>query len=235
MTPETPPWSRTAARPPQELALRQAMIAACREMNATGLNQGTSGNISVRLGERVIITPSATPYAAMAPEMLAARRLDREDDDWHGPLPPSTEWRFHCAILRDRPDAGAVVHAHPPHATALAIARRPIPACHYMVAAFGGSDVRVAPYATYGTAELAEAALAALDGRSACLLANHGAVTVGPTLDRAMWLMVELEALARQYVLSLQIGGPVLLDAAAIEATLQGFASYGAGANGSSG
>jgi L-fuculose-phosphate aldolase len=120
-----------------------------------------------------------------------------------------------------------VVHAHPPHCTALAIARREIPACHYMVAAFGGANVRVAGYARYGTAELAALAVAAMEGRSACLLANHGMIALGDSLARAMWRAIELEALARQYILSLQLGGPVLLTDAEIDDTLAGFASYG--------
>jgi L-fuculose-phosphate aldolase len=123
----------------------------------------------------------------------------------------------------------AVVHAHPPHCTALAIARRPIPACHYMIAAFGGDDVPVAGYARYGTEALAALAVAALGTRSACLLANHGMIVLGETLGRAMWRAVELEALARQFILSLQAGGPVLLDAGEIAEARAAFADYGTG------
>src|SRR5690606_6794743 len=123
------------------------------------------------------------------------------------------------AVLRGWPDFGAVVHTHSPHATALAIARRPIPPCHYMIAVFGGNDVRVADYATFGTEALSQAALRALAGRNACLLANHGAIAAGPDLTRAMWLADELETLARQYCLSLAIGGPVLLGAAELAET----------------
>jgi L-fuculose-phosphate aldolase len=213
-----------------ERNLRRRIVELARWMNATGLNQGTSGNISARIGRRMFITPSAIPYDAMIPEMLAEFDLEDPGDTWTGPLRPSTEWRFHRDILRARPEAGAVIHTHAPHATALAIARRPIPSCHYMVAAFGGGDVRVADYAPYGTEDLSRAALAALDGRTACLLANHGAITLGHDLDRAMWRMVELETLARQYILSLQIGGPVLLGEAEIDATLGSMAGYGAGA-----
>ncbi len=210
-----------------ERALRREMVARCREMNASGVNQGTSGNVSARHGGRMLITPSATPYATMEPEMIAALDLATEDGAWTGPMPPSTEWRFHRDLLRARPDMAAVVHAHPPHCTALAIARREIPACHYMIAAFGGADVRVAGYARYGTAELARLAVAAMDGRTACLLANHGMIALGESLARAMWRAIELEAIARQYLLSLQLGGPTLLSAAEIDATLAGFANYG--------
>ena len=214
------------AEGPDERALRRAVVAQCRWMNASGLNQGTSGNISARLGRTMLITPSGVPYERLEPEMLPVMPLDGEGA-WEGELRPSTEWRVHLDILRDRPDAGAIVHVHPPHATALAIARRGIPAAHYMVAAFGGNDVRCADYATFGTQALSQAALAALEGRTACLLANHGTIAAGADLDRAMWLAVELEALARQYFNSLLIGGPVLLSDAEVEEARRAFADYG--------
>ncbi len=210
-----------------ERELRQAIIDSCKFMNSSGLNQGTSGNVSARFEDKVLITPSATPYDAMTPEMLAAMPLDAEYGTWEGPLKPSTEWRFHFDILKSRPDAGAVVHAHPTFCTTLAMAHKPIPAAHYMIAAFGGNDVRCAPYARYGTAELSGHALTALEGRSACLLANHGSLAVGSTLEKAMWLAVELETLARQYYHSLLIGGPVLLSDEAIAETAKAFGSYG--------
>ncbi|MCA6122536.1 class II aldolase/adducin family protein [Bradyrhizobium sp. WSM 1704] len=148
-------------------------------------------------------------------------------ETWDGPLPPSTEWRFHLDIMRARPDAGAVVHTHSTYATVLAIARKPIPACHYMIAAFGGSDIRCAGYARYGTKELSELAIAALEGRNGCLLANHGMIAVGSDLDKAMWLAVELETLARQYYLSLALDTRVILTDEQIAETAKGFASYG--------
>ena len=209
-----------------EAALRREVVDAARQMNAIGINQGTSGNISVRCGGRMLITPSATPYEAMQPDDLAAMALDG-DGAWDGPLKPSTEWRFHRDILRGRPEAGAVVHTHATCCTTLAILRREIPPVHYMIAAFGGSTVRCAPYATYGTAELAALALAALEGRNACLLANHGMIVVGATLARAMWLAVELETLAKQYLLATQAGEPVLLTEAEIAAAALGFSTYG--------
>lgn len=210
-----------------EKKLRQDIIAACIEMNATGLNQGTSGNISMRHGDRMLITPSATPYDTMKPEMIASVPLADETGAWDGPLKPSVEWRFHQRILNGRPEIGAVVHTHSIHATALAMARREIPAAHYMVAAFGGNSVRCAGYTTYGSAELADLALAALEGRTACLLANHGMITLGETLAKAMWRAVELETLARQYILSLQVGGPVLLGEDEMAEVHRGFGSYG--------
>jgi len=211
----------------QELELRTAIIAACRHMNAIGLNQGTSGNISARFGDRMLITPSGVPYGDMAPEDLAAMPVEGEYGSWDGPLAPSSEWRFHLDITRARPEVGAIVHAHSTFATALAIARKDIPACHYMIAAAGGPTIRCGTYATYGTKELSAAALKALEGRSACLLANHGMIATGPDLDKAMWLAVELETIARQYVVSLSIGGPVLLSDAEIAKVKESFKSYG--------
>src|SRR6185312_10544841 len=177
----------------EERGLREAIIAQCRWMNACGLNQGTSGNISARHSGEMLITPSAVPYEAMKPEMIASMPLEGEYGAWEGPLKPSTEWRFHLDIMRARSDVGAIVHTHSTYATVLAIARKSIPACHYMMAAFGGTNIRCAGYARYGTKELSEHALAALEGRNGCLLANHGMIAVGANLDKAMWLAVELE------------------------------------------
>lgn len=209
-----------------ELSLRQSIVAHCRGMNASGLNQGTSGNISVRHGDRMLITPSGIPYDTMTPDMIASLPLDG-DGAYDGPKKPSVEWPFHLDILKGRPDVGAVVHTHSTFATILAIARRPIPACHYMVAAFGGSDVRVADYARYGTKALSDNILAAMEGRSACLMANHGMIATGPTLEKAMWAAVELETIAKQYYHALLIGGPVILPDEEIAGVLKGFASYG--------
>ena len=210
-----------------EKAVRTALVEALRDMNRLGINQGTSGNISVRHGDAMLISPSATPYDTMQPEDIAAMPIEGEYGAWSGRLRPSTEWRFHLDIMRARPDAGAVVHSHPTFCTSLAIARKPIPAVHYMMAAFGGMDVRCAPYATFGTKELSEHAIEALRDRNACLLANHGMIVVGPSLAKAMWLAVELETIAKQYWHSLLIGGPVLLDEEQIADTAKSFGSYG--------
>ncbi len=210
----------------EEHALRQAIIEQCLWMNASGLNQGTSGNISARSQGDMLITPSSVPYDDLTPEMICAVPLD-DPEDWRGPRKPSSEWRFHRDILAARPDVQAIVHTHAIHCTALAICRRDIPAAHYMIAAFGGPTVRCSDFAIFGTQELSDAALRALEGRNACILANHGAIACGPNLDRAMWLASELETLARQYILALQIGDPVILDDAAIAETAARFAGYG--------
>ena len=211
----------------RERQLRQAIIDKCRWMNASGLNQGTSGNVSVRFQDEMLITPSGIPYETMTPEMIAAMPLDRREGSYRGPMRPSSEWRMHFDILRARSEAGAIVHTHSTYATAQAIARRGIPACHYMVAAFGGEDIRCSDYARFGTQELSDVALTALEGRNGCLLANHGMIAIGPTLEKAMWLAVELETLAKQYCLALQIGEPVLLTNREIQDALAGFATYG--------
>ena len=207
---------------------RRKIVDACLAMNAAGINQGTSGNVSLRHDGRMLISPSATPYDAMRPEMIASIDLGGEmTGEWDGPRKPSTEWRFHWLLLKHREDVGAVVHAHPTYCTALAILRQPIPACHYMIAAFGGMDVRCAGYATFGTPELADLAFEALEGRTACLLANHGMVAVGEGVDQALWRAVELEAIARQYHTARLIGQPVLLSKEEIDATFGMFAGYG--------
>lgn len=213
--------------PQSNISLRQAIITQCKWMNSNGLNQGTSGNISVRDGSSMLVTPSATPYEIMQPEMIVSMDLSTQDGTWEGPLKPTTEWRFHLDILNARPDMNAIIHTHSTYATVLSMGHKEIPSCHYMVAAFGGNNVRCADYALYGTQELSNHALSALENRTACLLANHGMIVLGENLDQAMWRAIELETIAKQYVLSLTIGGPHLLSDAQIEETLAGFATYG--------
>lgn len=209
-----------------ELETRQSIIDHCRNMNASGLNQGTSGNISVRFGDRMLITPSGIPYDSITPEMIASLPLNG-DGEYEGPKKPSTEWPFHLDIQKSRPDVGAVVHTHSTFATILSITRRPIPACHYMIAAFGGPEIRVADYARYGTKELSNNILKAMEERSACLMANHGMIATGSSLAKAMWAAVELETIAKQYYHSLLIGDPIILPDEEIAAVVESFASYG--------
>jgi L-fuculose-phosphate aldolase len=211
------------------LALRAEIVAVARDLDRTGLNRGSSGNVSARDGDAMLVTPSAVPPADLTPEMIA-RMPFADYGTWEGPLKPSTEWRFHLDLMRARPDVGAVVHTHAPFSTILAIARKSIPAVHYMMAAFGGPDIRVAGYACYGTAELSAEVVRAMEGRAGCLMANHGMLTAGPTLKRTLWLAQELEALAHQYFHALQIGGGVILTGAELAETAKGFASYGVGA-----
>ena len=210
-----------------ELETRRKIIGFCLEMNASGLNQGTSGNISARHDGAMLITPSGVPYTELEPDMIVRMRLDDEAGAWSGDCKPSSEWHFHRAILQAKPEQGAIVHTHSTFATVLSIARRDIPACHYMIAAFGGPSVRCADYATFGTPELSANALRAMSDRSACLLANHGMIACGKDLDKAMWAAVELETLARQYYHALQIGEPFILGEAEMARVAEKFKSYG--------
>jgi L-fuculose-phosphate aldolase len=210
-----------------ETELRRGIIEAARRMNAIGLNQGTSGNISARFEDRMLITPSGVPYDELRPKDIAALPLKGKYGAWKGRLKPSTEWRFHLDITKARPEVGAIVHAHSTFATTLACCRKEIPACHYMIAASGGPTIRCADYATYGTKELSRNALAALKGRTCCLLANHGMIATGPDLAKAMWLAVELETIARQYYYTLALGGPVVLPDAEIAQVIERFKDYG--------
>jgi len=207
-------------------ALRKAVIAACREMNALGINQGTSGNVSARTpdAERFLITPSGMPYDALEPADIVEMDTGA---GYRGDRLPSSEWRMHLDIYRARPEAGAVVHTHAPYATALSCLRATIPAFHYMVAVAGGTDVRCADYATFGTAALSRAMLAALQDRKACLLANHGMIAYGPTLAKALALAVEVETLARQFWTARLLGEPVILDDAEMQRVLARFRTYG--------
>jgi len=196
-------------------------------MNATGLNQGTSGNISAAFEQRMLITPSGISYDDMQPEQIASMPLDSDTAEFSGPCKPSSEWHFHRAILNSNPAHEAVVHTHSTSATVLSIARITIPACHYMIAAFGGNTVRCAEYATFGTSELSDNILVAMQGRSACLMANHGMVVAGPNLDKAMWAAVELETLSRQYYEARLLGGMVVLPDDEIARVQEKFKSYG--------
>ena len=212
----------------KEQAKRQSIIDACRQMNSLGINQGTSGNISRRQDDGMLITPTSTPYDTMTPEQIVFMELDSGLQAGPGQR-PSSEWRFHRDILKARPEVNAVVHAHPPFATMLAIMGREIPPVHYMIACAGGDTIRCAPYATFGTEELSRHAVAALQDRSACLLAHHGMIVVGASLAKAMWLAVEVETLARQYHGCLQIGTPPQLSKAEIENVRALMAGYGIG------
>jgi len=209
-------------------ATRQQLLAATVRMAASGLNKGTAGNLSVRAVENgqagFLITPTGMAYAALTPDDLVF--LDMNGSS-HGPRKPSSEWRFHLDIYAARPEAGAILHAHSPFATSLACLRREIPPFHYMIARFGGDTLRCADYATFGTQALSAAALTALQGRRACLLANHGMLVFGRDLDQALDLGVELESLCEQYWRASQLGQPVLLDAAEMAVVLEKFAGYG--------
>jgi L-fuculose-phosphate aldolase len=189
--------------------LRTQVLATCRRMNETGINQGTSGNISVRNDRGFLITPTSLPYDIMQEEDLVQMFFD---GSYEGKRRPSSEWRFHRDILTARADIDCVLHCHSVYATTLACHHRTIPSFHYMIAVAGGTTIRCAPYATFGTQELSDAALVALDGRLACLLGQHGQISLGKSLAAALALAVEVETLSRLYVQALMLGEPPVLS-----------------------
>ncbi len=205
-------------------ALRQRIIDACAELERSGLNRGTSGNVSCRHGDHLLITPSGVPVAQLQPDRIV-------EMDFTGRVisggKPSSEWHFHLDLLKHRPELHAIVHTHSPHATALACLREDLPPFHYMIAIAGGDTIRCAPYALFGTEALSAHAVAAMEGRKACLLANHGLIAAGRDLDEAMAVAVEIESLCEQYLLARQVGQPVLLSAAEMQAVIERFRSYG--------
>jgi len=205
--------------------LRAAVVEAARRMSASGLSHGRSGNVSARFADGMLITPSGMAYQAMTPEDVVFVAGDGTPDASDGK--PSSEWRFHLAAYKARPDARAVVHCHSRHATALACAHRPIPAFHYMVAVAGGTDIPLVPYATFGTSELAAHVAKALAERKACLMANHGQIAAGTSLDAALELAGEVEMLAAQYLDVLKLGEVHLLDDAQMADVLERFKTYG--------
>ena len=210
----------------EDQELRQAMINVSNAMIDRGINQGTAGNISVRVKDGFLITPSGVPYDEMMPQDIVLMHLDASHD---GARKPSTEWRFHRDIMAKKPEVGAVIHLHSRFCTSLSMLRREIPAVHYMIAAAGGPTIPCVPYVTWGTQELADYILDALKNRLACLLANHGMVCVGPDLKKAAWLAVEVEALAAQYWQACQIGEPHVLPDDEIARVIEKFKSYGQG------
>jgi L-fuculose-phosphate aldolase len=205
---------------------RRALLEAAQKMSALGLSPGTSGNLSLRAGDGILITPSGLPYDQMT--RMDIVELDARGAVREGRRTPSTEWRLHVDLYAARREIGAIVHAHSMFATTLSCVRRGIPAFHYMIAVAGGSSIRCAEYATFGTAELAENTLFALEGRRACLLANHGMVAVAADIEGALRLAIEVENLAAQYWRALQIGEPVILDEEEMARVIERFKSYGA-------
>jgi len=206
-------------------ASRTALVSACRELARRGLTHGTSGNISLRRDQQhFFISPTGMAYEALEPDDVP---LVHTAGRWFGRRRPSSEWRFHRDILASRSEVGAIVHTHSRYATALACVGRGIPAFHYMIAVAGGNDVRCAPYFTFGTQQLSDAAIAALSGRRACLLANHGVIALGVNLAAALALAGEIENLAAQYCTTLAIGEPAVIDEPEMQRVLGKFRSYG--------
>lgn len=190
-------------------ALRTEMVATCRRMNETGINQGTAGNLSVRNSRGFLVTPTSLPYDRMQPGDLVQMYFD---GSFEGARRPSSEWRFHRDILNSRQDIDCVLHCHSVYATTLAVHHKTIPSFHYMTGVAGGTTIRCARYATFGTQALSDAAIEALDGRLACLLGQHGQISLGKTLGAALALAIEVETLSRLYVQALTLGEPPVLS-----------------------
>jgi len=209
-----------------ESDLRTAMLAALRRLDTAGLNRGSTGNLSHRCGEGLLITPTGMGADDIAPEDLVWLGFDGTR---RGRLKPSSEWHFHQALYRTRPELHAIVHTHATFATALACLRRELPAFHYMVAVAGGDSVRCAPYRLFGTEALSDAMVEAMHERKACLLATHGVVSAGATLREAMKVMTEIESLCQTYLAALAVGEPALLSGAEMAAVIEKFRGYGQG------
>jgi len=204
---------------------RNEVLAAAQALDAAGLVPNKSGNVSCRTPGGFLITAAGVPYREMTAEQVVALTLDGEPEP--GSARPSSEWRMHLAIYAHRPDVAAIVHTHSPRATALACAGRGIPPFHYMIALAGGG-IRCMPYATFGTAELADAAIRGLENRRATLLANHGVVAVGASLREAHSVALEVENLAGQYLAMLAAGlEPALLGDEELQRVIDRFSDYG--------
>lgn len=207
-----------------EKELRSELVRFANKLDEQGLNRGTSGNLSARFGEGMLITPSGMGAEELTEDDIVFVLMDGTP---RGRWQPSSEWLFHRDIYVQRPEFGAVVHTHSVAATALACLRKAIPPFHYMIALIGGDNIRCAKYATFGTQALSDNALAALRGRKACLLANHGMIATGADLAEAYKITLEVETLSEMYLLALQAGEPVLLTAEEFRAAQERFASYG--------
>ena len=202
---------------------RQQLVDTAQTTITTGLNQGSSGNLSVRTEDGFLITPSAIPPEKMSADDMVFMNLEGKHE---GHNKPSSEWRFHRDIYQHREDAGAVLHAHPKAATTLACLHRDIPAFHYMIAIAGGNNIRCAPYAVFGSQELSDHALNALKNRKACLLANHGMLCLDSDLDKVLALAIEIEHLAQTYMQVLQTGKPIILSDEEMEIVIEKFSDY---------
>jgi len=217
--------NKTANPKAAEEELRKAVVAAALEMSRTGLSPGRSGNVSARFRDGMLITPTGMRYEEIEPADIVL--VENRGGGRPNQRKPSSEWQIHQAVYQTRPDMHAVVHAHSLHATVLACAQKPIPAFHYMVAAAGGIDIPLVPYATFGSDDLAQLVAEGLRNRNACLMANHGQIAMGPSLSAALELALEVEVLAEQYYKVLTLGAPSLLSDAEMLRVLTRFTSYG--------
>jgi len=202
----------------------ESLVLASKLLEQRGLNSGTSGNLSIRVEDGLLVTPSAIPPSDLTPDAIV--HLDMDGDVLAGGVPTS-EWRIHRDVYANRPDANAIVHTHSTYATALASLREDLPSFHYQVAKAGGRVIRCAEYATYGTQELSDSVLVALGSTRAALMANHGMIALAAGLDAAVALATEVEVLCRQYLIARAAGTPVLLTDGQMDAAAAKFARYG--------
>lgn len=211
-----------------DLPLRETAVATLRRLDALGMNRGSTGNLSLRQRHEgrpgMLITPTGMGAAELRPQDLVWLA---EDGTQVGAWQPSSEWHFHQAIYRQRPELNAVLHTHSVNATALACLDRPLPAFHYMVAVAGGDSVPLVPYATFGTEALSQGVAAAMTDRNACLMAHHGLVAAGATLAQALKVLMEVEALCEVYLKALAVGEPALLSHAQMTEVIRKFKTYG--------
>ena len=200
----------------KNLEQRNKIIEYSLKLNSTNLSPLRSGNISLRGMEDDIegylITPSGKKYETLKPEDIVFMGLNDEEEKNDSVNKPSSEWRFHRDIYINKKESHAIVHAHSPHATAVSSHGKPIPPFHYMIALAGGEDIKCAEYATFGTEELSNNVIKALENRSACLMSNHGQVAFGKNLDQAFELAQEIENICQQYIIALKIGEPKILS-----------------------
>lgn len=204
-------------------AEREQLLAAMQRLMQSGLNRGTSGNASLRVNDGLLLTPTGMDVEDMIASDMVFMNMAGE---WEGERKPTSEWMFHLDILKQRPEVGAVIHTHSMFATTLACLRKDVPPFHYMIAVAGGNDIRCAPYALFGSQALSASALKALEGRRACLLANHGMIALGEDIKQAFDVAVEVEALCEQYLRALQVGDPVLLTEEELREVFAQFGGY---------
>ena len=200
----------------KNLDQRNQIIEYSLKLNSTNLSPLRSGNISLRGKEDdkegYLITPSGKKYETLKPDDIIFIGLNEDAENINSAIKPSSEWRFHRDIYVNKNDAQAIVHAHSPHATAVSSHRKPIPPFHYMIALAGGEDIKCAEYATFGTEELSNNVIKALEKRSACLMSNHGQVAFGKNLEDAFELAQEIENICHQYTIALKLGMPKILS-----------------------
>ena len=211
----------------KNLEKRKEVIKYSIKLNTTNLSPLRSGNISVRSIENSVegflITPSGKKYDTLKEEDIVFVSIDGNHDT---NLKPSSEWRFHKDIYLKKSDAKAIVHSHSPHASAVSAHGKDIPAFHYMIALAGGDSIKCAKYATFGTQELSDNIIDALENRKACLMSNHGQVAFGENLESAFELAEELENICHQYINTIKLGNPKILSSSEIDVILEKVKNY---------